>query len=147
MPRSCTVHLRRLQDKGIKSHRARNIQCQLITIMATQGERASREDDFLKSSAVEDMRLELAFKCLVVGIFGASQCFPGGSDGKESACNAGDLGLIPRLGRSPGGGNGNPLQSSCLENPHGQRSLAGYCPWGGKELDTTERLSRDPVRV
>ena len=41
--------------------------------------------------------------------------FPGGSDGKESACNAGDLGLIPGLGRSPGGGHGNPLQYSCLE--------------------------------
>ena len=43
--------------------------------------------------------------------------FPGGSDGKESACNAGDLGSIPGLGRSPGGGHGNPLQYSCLENP------------------------------
>ena len=43
--------------------------------------------------------------------------FPGGSDGKESACNAGDLGLIPGLGRSPGEGNGNPLQYSCLESP------------------------------
>ena len=43
--------------------------------------------------------------------------FPGGSEGKESACNAGDLGLIPGLGRSPGEGNGNPLQYSCLENP------------------------------
>ena len=43
--------------------------------------------------------------------------FPGGSDGKESTCNAGDLGLIPGLGRSPGGGNGNALQYSCLENP------------------------------
>ena len=42
--------------------------------------------------------------------------FPGGSDGKESACNAGDLGLIPGLGRSPGEGNGYPLQYSCLEN-------------------------------
>ena len=42
--------------------------------------------------------------------------FPGGSDGKESACNAGDLGLITGLGRSPGGGHGNPLQYSCLEN-------------------------------
>ena len=42
---------------------------------------------------------------------------PGGSDGKESACNAGDRCLIPRLGRSPGGGNGNPLQYSCLKNP------------------------------
>ena len=41
----------------------------------------------------------------------------GGSDGKESACNVGDSGLIPSLGRSPGEGNGNPLQYSCLENP------------------------------
>ena len=43
--------------------------------------------------------------------------FPGGSDGKKSACNAGDLGWIPGLERSPGGGRGNPLQYSCLENP------------------------------
>ena len=50
----------------------------------------------------------------------------GGSDSKESACNAGDLGSIPGLGRSPGGGHGNLLQFSCLENPHGQRSLVGY---------------------
>ena len=51
--------------------------------------------------------------------------FPGGSDGKESACNAGDLGSISGLGRCPGGGHGNPFQYSCLESPHGQRSLAG----------------------
>ena len=51
--------------------------------------------------------------------------FPGGSDGKESFCNVGDLGLIPGLGISPGEGNGNPFQYSCLENPHGQRSLVG----------------------
>ena len=43
--------------------------------------------------------------------------FPGGSDGKESACNAGDLGSVPGSGRSPGEGHGNPLQYSCLENP------------------------------
>ena len=61
--------------------------------------------------------------------------------GKEFACSAGDLGLIPVLGRSPGRRHGNPLQYSCLENPHGQRSLAGYNPWGRKELDTTERLN------
>ena len=57
---------------------------------------------------------------------------------KESACNAGDLGLIPGLGRSPGEGQGYPLQYSGLENPHGQRSLAGYSPWGHEESDTTE---------
>ena len=52
--------------------------------------------------------------------------FPGGSDSKESSRNAGDLGSIRGLGRSPGGGHGNPFQYSCLENPHGQRSLAAY---------------------
>ena len=67
--------------------------------------------------------------------------FPGGSDGNESACNVGDLGSIPGLGWSPGGGHDNPLQYSCLENPHGQRSLAGYGPQSGKESDTTERLT------
>ena len=67
--------------------------------------------------------------------------FPGGSDSEESARSARNLGSIPRLGRSPGGGHGNPLKYSCLENPHGQRSLAGYSPWGRKESDTTKRLS------
>ena len=43
--------------------------------------------------------------------------------------------------RSPGGGHGNPLQYSCLENPHGLRSQVGYSPWGCKESDTTDRLS------
>ena len=61
--------------------------------------------------------------------------FPGG---KESLCNVGDPGSIPRLGRSSGEGNGNPLQYSCLR--HGQRSLAGCSPQGHKELDMTEQL-------
>ena len=73
--------------------------------------------------------------------------FPGGSDGKESACNVGDLGLIPGLGRSPAGGHGNPLQCSCLENPKGQRSLAGSSPWARKESDMTERLSKQHSTV
>ena len=103
--------------------------------------------------------------------------FPHSSASKESTCNAGDPGLIPRSGRSPGEGIGyplqysqaslvaqtvknlpamwetwvqpwvgtipwrkvwQPLQYSCLENPHGQRSLVGYSPWGRKELDTPE---------
>ena len=67
--------------------------------------------------------------------------FPGGSDNKEFTCNVGDLGLIPDLGRSPGGRQGKPLQYSCLENPHRQRSLAGFSPGSRKDLDTTERLS------
>ena len=65
--------------------------------------------------------------------------FAGSSAGKESAYNAGDLGSILGLGRSPGGGHGNSIQYLCLENPHGQRSLAAYSPWGCKESDTTER--------
>ena len=55
-------------------------------------------------------------------------CFPGGSAGKKSTCNMGDLGSIPKLGRSPGGGHDNPLQYSCLENPYGQSSPVGYSP-------------------
>ena len=70
--------------------------------------------------------------------------FPGSSDSKEYACNVEDLGSIPVLGRSPGGGHGNPPHYSCLESIHEQRSLAGYSPWGGQELDTTERLSTHP---
>ena len=58
--------------------------------------------------------------------------FPGGAEVKASPCNVGDLGSTPGLGRSPGGGHGNPLQYSCLENPRGQRSLAGYSPWSLK---------------
>ena len=59
----------------------------------------------------------------------------------KNPSNEGDLGLIPGLGRSSGGRYGNPLQYTCLENPHGQRSLVGYSPWGHKESDTTEQLS------
>ena len=63
--------------------------------------------------------------------------FPGGSDSKESACNVGDPGLIPGPGRSPGEGNDNPLQCSCLENPTDRGSLVGYSPWGHKKSDMT----------
>ena len=66
--------------------------------------------------------------------------FPGGSDGKESARNAGDLGLILGLGRSPGGGQ--PTPGFLPGESHGQRSLVGYSPWGCKESDTTERLCK-----
>ena len=69
--------------------------------------------------------------------------FPGGSDGKASVYNAGDLGLSPGLGRSPGEGNGNPLQDSCLDN-----SMHSGAWWaavhGSQESDTTERLTLSP---
>ena len=87
--------------------------------------------------------------------------FPGGLNGKESSCNAGDLGSIsmntpwisstqgsiPGLGRSLGGGHGNPLHYSYLENPHGLRSLVGYSPWGLKESETTEWLILEWVAI
>ena len=66
--------------------------------------------------------------------------FPGSSDSKESTCNAGDLGSISGLGRSPGEGNGYLLQYSYLENSvDRERSLVGYSPWGHKESDTAEQ--------
>ena len=65
--------------------------------------------------------------------------FPGGSDGKESSCRAGDTGSVPGLERSPGEDDGNPLQYSLLENPM-ERSLVGYSLWDHEELDTTEQL-------
>ena len=67
----------------------------------------------------------------IAGLHLRKMGFPGGSDGKASACNVRDQGSIPGSGRSPGEGNGNPLQHSCLENPS---------PWGCEESDTTERL-------
>ena len=69
-----------------------------------------------------------------MGNISVSLGFPGGSVGKESACNVGDLGSIPGLGRSPGEGTGYPLQYSGLENPMDS-------PGGRKESDTTEQLS------
>ena len=67
--------------------------------------------------------------------------FPGGSVVKNLPANAGDagdVGSVPGLGRSLGERNGNPLQYTCLEKSHGQRSLMGYSPQGRKELDMTE---------
>ena len=81
--------------------------------------------------------IQLAFHM----IYSAYRASLVGSDDKESACNAGNLGLIPGLGRSPGGGHGNPPHYFCLENPHRQRSLVGYIPWGCKESDTAKQLS------
>ena len=90
----------------------------------------------LKNSLLTKLFFCLQYKVLSTIILG----FPGGSDSKKSACNAGDLGSTPELGRSPGGGHGNPLQYSCLENPQAQRSLAGYSPRGRKESYRTEQL-------
>ena len=70
--------------------------------------------------------------------------FPGGSEGEESVCSAGDPGSIPGAGRSPGEGNGNPLQYSCLENSMDReawRVQASQSPGGHKESGKTEQLS------
>ena len=60
---------------------------------------------------------------------------------KNPSANAGDMGSIPGSGRSPGEGNDNPLQCSCVENPIDKRSLVGFSLWGHKELDTTKQLT------
>ena len=69
--------------------------------------------------------------------------FPGGSDSKEPACNEGDLGSIPGLGRFPGEGKVEENSTPVIwpRKFHGQRNLAGYSPWTGKESDMTERLT------
>ena len=70
-------------------------------------------------------------------------CLPGGSDGKESVCNVGDLGLIPGSGRSHGEGDGYPLAVFLPGDFHGQRSLVGYSSWGhrvGNDLATNTFL-------
>ena len=64
--------------------------------------------------------------------------FPGGSDGKESACNAGNLGSTPGSGRSPGEENGNPIPVFLPGKSHGQRSLTGYSLRGHEESDMTK---------
>ena len=66
---------------------------------------------------------------------------------KNPPVNAGDMQSIPGSRRSPGEGNGNLLQYSCLENPHGQRSLVDYSPWGHKQLDTTEHTAQAHSRA
>ena len=90
----------------------------------------------LKTCSVQILLLDISFYLSKEG-----KGFPGGSNGKESTCNAGDLSSIPGLGRSPGGGHGNPLQCFCLENPHEQRNLTGCSLRGCKESDMTEQLS------
>ena len=67
--------------------------------------------------------------------------FPGGSDGKESACNPGDPGPIPGWERPPGEGNGNPLQYSCLENPMDRGAGRATVHGVAKESDMTEQLT------
>ena len=106
--------------------------------------------DFLPLTLVSRMLLQLsgasqccADRCLILlrndrlvgNDYEATTGFPGGSESKESACSSGDLGSIPRLGRSPGEGNGNLTPVFLPGKSHGQRRLAGYSPWGSTESD------------
>ena len=80
------------------------------------------------SSKMLEREEQIFILCVSLGLWVG---FPSGSDGKESACNKGDLGLIPGLGRSPGEGNGNPLQYACLENSVDRGAWwATFSPWG-----------------
>ena len=72
---------------------------------------------------------------------GSMALIPAGSDSKESACNVGDPGSIAGSGRSPGGGNGNPLQYSCLENPMDRGPWLATVHRVAKDSDTAERLN------
>ena len=90
----------------------------------------------IREGFIRKLNINLGFKIMNRDYLG----LPRGLSGKESACQAGDVGSIPQSGRSPGGENGNPLQYSFLENPRGQRSLWAAVH-GVAELDTTEQLS------
>ena len=118
----CTYDNEKRKEKGVKT---RNTYCWqvLIFLFVYCG----------KEHVTENLPLTSIFSTQSSGTG-----FPGGLDSKESACSVGDLCWIPGLGRSPGGGLGNPLQCSGLENPRGQRNMVGYSPWGRTESDTTE---------
>ena len=77
----------------------------------------------------------------------ADEGFPGGSDGKESACNMGDLGSIPGSGRAPLRKEWQPILLFFPGESHGQRSLVGYSPWGCKESDTTEATQHARMHI
>ena len=85
------------------------------------------------------MHIQLILKKIF--FFNVNMGFPGGSDAKECACSAGDLGSIPLSERSPGEGNDYSLQYSCLGNPIDRGAWRATAHWGCKELDTTEQLT------
>ena len=89
------------------------------------------------TECLKPSRLVSIILIFVIVLFYLLKSFPSGSDIKESACNAGDLGSIPGMGRSLGEGNGNPLQCSCLENPM-DRGAWRAAVHGVTELDMTE---------
>ena len=107
-----------------------------------EGHNRSGSESKFSSRLIIGKCLSILPSFLISFYFITSQChetFLGGSDGKESACNAGDSGSIPGSGISPEEGNGYPLQYSCLQNPMDWGAWWG--PWGHKDSDMTEQLS------
>ena len=95
--------------------------------------------DFIFGGAGFSLLCGVFSGCNEHGLF--SSCFPGGSGGKESACNEGDLGSTPGWGRSPGGGHGNPLQHSCLENPMDRGAMGSQSRTRLKRLSSSSSCS------
>ena len=94
-----------------------------------------------KGQNASNRTLFFSNRALSIHVIYYTRGFPGSSVVKNPSANAedtGDMSSIPGSGRSPGGGNGNPLHYSCLEKSHGHRSLADYSPRGRRESDTTE---------
>ena len=87
-----------------------------------------------------EKRMSQVYICYLLQTVRASQLVQLVKNPPDDAGNARDSGLIPELGRSPGGGNGNPPQDSCPGKSRGERSLVGYSPWYHKELDTTVQV-------
>ena len=102
--------------------------CCLVKKKKKKKKRQRHVIPWLHSSPERQHKNYLLFWKLISSIILLELGFLGGSVGKESACNAGDTGSVPELGRSPGRGYGNTLQYSCQENPHEQWSLGGYNP-------------------
>ena len=101
-----------------------------------------QEDPFFSNYEVTNISFSIqATGWNILGREEGGMGLPGGSDSKESTCNAGVLGSIPGLGRSPGGGHGNPLQDSCLENPMDRRAWQATVH-GVAESGMAERLRR-----
>ena len=90
---------------------------------------------------VQVIKIQFTLTSTIKNICQLIWAFHGGADGKESACNAGDLGLIPGSGRSPEEGNGNPLQYSCLDNSMDRGAWRATVHGVSKRLDMTERLT------